>query len=50
MHVLVCAARGAETLRARLHLVADISRERTLIGRAKARRDEPPLTVTLWPR
>jgi hypothetical protein len=48
MYLLVRAARGTTEARARLHLVADVSIKRRLIGRAKVRRDQPPLQVPLW--
>jgi hypothetical protein len=48
MHLLVRAPSGSAAGRARLHLTANITRERRLLGRAKIRRDEPPLEATLW--
>ncbi|MFF3377786.1 hypothetical protein ACFYXF_33125 [Streptomyces sp. NPDC002680] len=48
MHLLVRAPRGTVKGTARLHLTADVSVKRRLVGRAKARRDQPPLEVTLW--
>jgi hypothetical protein len=48
MYVLVRASPGATKGMARLHLVADLSVKRRLIGRAKLRRDLPPLEALLW--